>query len=107
MFFDFWTLNVSLHYLHEFLLSFRHPRCALQVTDFSTSWSDGKAFCAVIYAYNAETFSYSEVEGEEPVRRLEYAFKFAEETVLVERLLDVEGMFCTLCWLVACYMLLL
>ena len=89
------------HYLLELLFYFAFHRHALEVTDFSTSWSDGKAFCAVIYAYNAETFSYSEVEGKETKVRLEHAFQFAEKIVLVERLLDVEGMCYILCWLVA------
>ena len=73
------------------LLSFSHPRRVIEVTNFSTSWSDGKAFCAVIYDYNAKTFSYSELEGKEPKSWLEYAFWFAHEKVSVERLLDTEG----------------
>ena len=73
------------------MLSFGRPRHDVKVTDFTTSWSDGKAFCAVIHDYHAKRFSYSEVEEKEPAHRLEYAFTFAEEKVSVERLLDKEG----------------
>lgn len=79
--------------LLSLLSSFSHPERAPQVTNFSASWSDGKAFCVVIYDYNARMFSYSELKGKESECWLEYAFQFAYEKVSVERLLDAEGMY--------------
>lgn len=75
----------------------------MEVTDFTTSWSDGKAFCAVIHDYHASSFSYSEVEGKEPAQRLEYAFTFAEQKVSVERLLDKEGVCYILVYAYTCH----
>ena len=83
--------DTHYHNFLKLLLSSGHCRCALEVTNFSTSWSDGKAFCAVIYDYNADDFKYQDALGKEPDERLERAFQFAEEIVGVERLLDVEG----------------
>ena len=63
------------------------------MANFSTNWSDGKAFCAVIYDYNADDFKYQDALGEKPEQRLEYAFQFANDKVSVERLLDAKGMY--------------
>lgn len=50
----------------------------LQITNFSTSWSDGLAFCALIHHFYPEAFDYDKLKPENRRENFEIAFKVAE-----------------------------
>ncbi|XP_024083561.1 dystrophin-like isoform X3 [Cimex lectularius] len=60
------------------------------VNNFTTSWSDGCAFNALIHNYRPELFDYPSIMRKLPNARLEHAFSIAQEHLNIERLLDVE-----------------
>ncbi|XP_025197681.1 uncharacterized protein LOC112596298 isoform X1 [Melanaphis sacchari] len=64
----------------------------LQVTNFSTCWSDGLAFCALIHHFYPEAFDYDKLTPEKRRENFEIAFKVAEDEAGIAPLLDVEDM---------------
>lgn len=64
----------------------------ISVTNFSSSWSDGLAFCALIHYYYPEAFDYDKLEAKNRRYNFELAFKTAEDYADICPLLDVEDM---------------
>ncbi|XP_015368513.1 PREDICTED: uncharacterized protein LOC107164983 isoform X2 [Diuraphis noxia] len=64
----------------------------LQITNFSTCWSDGLAFCALIHHFYPEAFDYDKLTPEKRRENFEIAFKVAEDEAGIAPLLDVEDM---------------
>lgn len=64
----------------------------INVTNFSSSWSDGLAFCALIHYYYPEAFDYDRLEAKNRRSNFELAFKTAEDYADICPLLDVEDM---------------
>lgn len=64
----------------------------LNVTNFSTSWNDGMAFCALIHYYYPEAFDYSKLDPKNRRYNFDLAFKTAEQYADICPLLDVEDM---------------
>lgn len=64
----------------------------INVTNFSSSWSDGLAFCALIHYYYPEAFDYDKLEAKNRRSNFELAFTTAEEYADICPLLDVEDM---------------
>lgn len=59
--------------------------------NFTSSWSDGRAFCALVHSHWPEMLNYErEVDVEAPRRNLELAFAAFKQKG-VEGLLDAEG----------------
>ncbi|XP_008561484.1 PREDICTED: cytospin-B-like, partial [Galeopterus variegatus] len=50
----------------------------IDITNFSSSWSDGLAFCALLHAYLPAHIPYQELNGQEKERNLSMAFEAAE-----------------------------
>eukprot|EP00096_Caligus_rogercresseyi_P003630 TRINITY_DN1692_c0_g1_i1.p1 TRINITY_DN1692_c0_g1~~TRINITY_DN1692_c0_g1_i1.p1 ORF type:complete len:186 (+),score=52.12 TRINITY_DN1692_c0_g1_i1:216-773(+) len=65
---------------------------SLNVTNFSSSWSDGLAFCALIHNFYPEAFDFASLKSENRRHNFELAFKSAEEYAGIYPLLDVEDM---------------
>lgn len=63
----------------------------VDIKNFSTSWSDGLAFSALIHRWHSELFQFPTISKMHPNARLEYAFRMAQELHGIERLLDPEG----------------
>lgn len=61
------------------------------ITNFTTSWSDGLAFNALIHRFRPDLFDYDIVSRKQPNARLEYAFRMANKHLGIARLLDPEG----------------
>lgn len=59
--------------------------------NFTTSWSDGLAFNALIHRWRSELFDFHNITRKHPNARLEHAFRVAQEHLGIERLLDPEG----------------
>ena len=50
----------------------------MNVTNFSTSWNDGLAFCALIHYYYPEAFDFSSLDPKNRKENFTLAFKAAE-----------------------------
>jgi len=64
----------------------------LKVTNFSSSWNNGLAFCALIHYYYPEAFEYDKLDPKNRKYNFDLAFKSAEKYADICPLLDVEDM---------------
>nr|XP_014102367.1 mucin-5AC isoform X5 [Bactrocera oleae] len=64
----------------------------VQITNFSASWSDGLAFCALIHHFLPDAFDYSKLTPQNRRQNFELAFTVADEKAGIAPLLDVEDM---------------
>ncbi|XP_077637784.1 dystrophin isoform X5 [Lonchura striata] len=63
----------------------------VNVTNFTTSWSDGLAFNALLHSYRPDLFDWNAVASQQsPVQRLDHAFTIARQHLGIEKLLDPE-----------------
>lgn len=62
----------------------------VDIKNFTTSWSDGLAFNALLHRGKPHMFDFNAIARKHPNARLEHAFRFAEEHLRIERLLDPE-----------------
>ncbi|KAK2581543.1 hypothetical protein KPH14_005196 [Odynerus spinipes] len=63
----------------------------IQLDNFSTSWNNGLAFCALIHHFRPDAFDYHSLRPENRRKNFELAFKTADEAGIAP-LLDVEDM---------------
>ncbi|XP_040821528.1 utrophin isoform X4 [Ochotona curzoniae] len=66
------------------------PYSAVNVLNFTTSWTDGLAFNAVLHRHRPDLFSWDKVVQMSPMERLEHAFSKAQTHLGIEKLLDAE-----------------
>ncbi|CAG2058420.1 unnamed protein product [Timema podura] len=64
----------------------------IQIENFSTSWSNGLAFCALIHHFCPDAFDYDTLKPEERRKNFELAFRVADDKAGIAPLLDVEDM---------------
>ncbi|XP_064619618.1 titin-like isoform X3 [Lineus longissimus] len=64
----------------------------VNVTNFSSSWADGLAFCALIHHFHPEAFEFSELKAKHRRKNFTLAFDTAEKFADIAPLLDVEDM---------------
>ncbi|MFT7805126.1 smoothelin-like isoform X1 [Arapaima gigas] len=64
----------------------------VDIQNFSSSWSDGMAFCALVHNFFPEAFDYSALSPSNRRQNFEVAFKTAEKLADCPQLLDVEDM---------------
>ncbi|KAG8233870.1 hypothetical protein J437_LFUL006893, partial [Ladona fulva] len=64
----------------------------IQIENFSTSWSNGLAFCALIHHFCPDAFDYDTLRPEERRKNFDLAFRVADEKAGIAPLLDVEDM---------------
>lgn len=62
----------------------------VDIRDFSTSWCDGRAFCALIDRHRPDLLDYDELDFSNPKEATALAFQVAHEQVGIPQLLDVE-----------------
>lgn len=65
----------------------------VDIKNFTTSWSDGLVFNALIHKFRADLINYDSVLKQHPNARLEKIFAIAHQHLNIERLLDPEGIF--------------
>lgn len=63
----------------------------VDVRNFTTSWSDGLAFNALLHHFRSDLFDFINVTRRHPNARLEHAFRVAHDQFGIEKLLDPEG----------------
>ncbi|XP_068157017.1 protein split ends isoform X6 [Drosophila tropicalis] len=64
----------------------------VQISNFSSSWSDGLAFCALIHHFLPDAFDYNKLTKQTRRQNFELAFSVADEKAGIAPLLDVEDM---------------
>eukprot|EP00063_Salmo_salar_P041921 XP_014016756.1 PREDICTED: smoothelin-like isoform X2 [Salmo salar] len=64
----------------------------VDIQNFSSSWSDGMAFCALVHNFFPEAFDYSSLTPANRRHNFEVAFSTAEKLADCPELLDVEDM---------------
>jgi hypothetical protein len=62
------------------------------VTNLSSSWADGLAFCALIHRFFPDAFDFNRLSSQNRQENFELAFRIGEERAGVPRLLDVSDM---------------
>uniref|UniRef100_A0A3B3ZG33 Calponin-homology (CH) domain-containing protein n=1 Tax=Periophthalmus magnuspinnatus TaxID=409849 RepID=A0A3B3ZG33_9GOBI len=64
----------------------------VDIHNFSSSWSNGMAFCALVHHFFPEAFDYSSLNPSERRHNFDLAFSTAERMVDCPQLLDVDDM---------------
>ncbi|XP_072751354.1 dystrophin, isoforms A/C/F/G/H isoform X4 [Anoplolepis gracilipes] len=62
----------------------------VDIKNFTTSWSDGLAFNAILHRWKSHLFDFNNIARKHPNARLDHAFRLAQEHLGIERLLDPE-----------------
>ncbi|KAH6911489.1 actinin-like protein [Coprinopsis sp. MPI-PUGE-AT-0042] len=68
------------------------PYKEVEVADFSRSWSDGLALCALIHCHRPDLLDYDKLNKEDRHGNTELAFRVAAEELGIPRLLEVEDL---------------
>ncbi|KAG8450675.1 hypothetical protein GDO86_003088 [Hymenochirus boettgeri] len=64
----------------------------IDLQNFSSSWNDGMAFCALVHSFFPEAFDYDALEPSNLKHNFEQAFSTAEKLANCDRLIEVEDM---------------
>nr|XP_054366425.1 smoothelin isoform X3 [Mirounga angustirostris] len=64
----------------------------VDIQNFSSSWSDGMAFCALVHNFFPEAFDYGQLSPQNRRQNFEVAFSSAETHAECPQLLDTEDM---------------
>ncbi|KAK0168745.1 hypothetical protein PV327_002516 [Microctonus hyperodae] len=62
----------------------------VDIKNFTTSWSDGLAFNALLHKWKPHLFNFNDIARKHPNARLDFAFRLAHDELNIERLLDPE-----------------
>ncbi|XP_073956933.1 uncharacterized protein isoform X2 [Choristoneura fumiferana] len=64
----------------------------VKLENFSTSWADGLAFCALVHHFLPDAFDYAQLTPDKRRHNFTLAFKVADEKAGIYPLLDVDDM---------------
>jgi len=64
----------------------------IKIENFSTSWNDGMAFCALIHHFYPDAFDFDKLDPKNRRYNFDLAFRTADEKAGVMALLDVDDM---------------
>ncbi|KAK9316357.1 calponin homology domain-containing protein [Lipomyces starkeyi] len=87
-------INAEGHTAKEGLLLWCQRKTVLyedvEITDFSASWNNGLAFCALLDRHRPDLIDYDSLDKSDAKGNIELALKLASEEVGIPQLLDVE-----------------
>lgn len=72
---------------------FHQDYAGVDIRNFSSSWSDGLAFNALLHKHKPHLFEWASLANKVPFARLQQAFNLANEHLNIDKLLDPEGQF--------------
>lgn len=64
----------------------------VEVNNFSSSWANGMAFCALIHSFVPDKFDFDSLNPKERRKNFDLAFKVADEAMGAAPLLDTDDM---------------
>ena len=64
----------------------------VNITNFSTSWKDGLAFCALIHRFNPDEFDFNELSAENRRANFDLAFEVGQRCKKIPLLLDTNDL---------------
>lgn len=62
----------------------------VDVRNFTSSWTDGLAFCALLHRYRPDLLDYNKLNKQDHKGNMELAFQLADEHIGISRLLEVQ-----------------
>ncbi|XP_063155426.1 smoothelin-like protein 2 [Candoia aspera] len=80
--------QILLDWCRSKTIGYKH----LDLQNFSSSWSDGMAFCALVHSFFPEAFEYHTLDPTKRKENFELAFTTAEKMANCDRLIEVEDM---------------
>ncbi|XP_018012165.1 uncharacterized protein LOC108669362 isoform X1 [Hyalella azteca] len=90
------SLKSSANSIKEVLLQWCQCRTrgyqGVKIENFSTSWNDGLAFCALIHHFYPDAFDFDKLDPKNRRQNFDLAFRTADERAGVMALLDVDDM---------------
>ncbi|XP_054250243.1 smoothelin-like protein 2 [Indicator indicator] len=80
--------QILLDWCRSKTLGYKH----IDLQNFSSSWNDGMAFCALVHSFFPEAFDYNKLDPANRKQNFELAFTMAEKKAHCDRLIEVEDM---------------
>ncbi|QSL66599.1 hypothetical protein MERGE_000981 [Pneumocystis wakefieldiae] len=68
----------------------------VNICDFTTSWTDGLSFCALIHKHRPDLLNFHELDAKDHRKNISLAFDIASKYIGIPQLLDVEDI-CDVC----------
>ncbi|KAJ7308936.1 hypothetical protein JRQ81_008215 [Phrynocephalus forsythii] len=80
--------QILLDWCRSKTIGYKH----IDLQNFSSSWSDGMAFCALVHSFFPEAFDYQARDPSKRKENFETAFSAAEKMAGCDRLIEVDDM---------------
>ncbi|NXD50233.1 SMTL2 protein, partial [Corvus moneduloides] len=80
--------QILLDWCRSKTIGYKH----IDLQNFSSSWNDGMAFCALVHSFFPEAFDYNKLDPANRKQNFELAFTKAEKMAHCDRLIEVEDM---------------
>ncbi|NWT69875.1 SMTL2 protein, partial [Prunella himalayana] len=80
--------QILLEWCRSKTIGYKH----IDLQNFSSSWNDGMAFCALVHSFFPEAFDYNKLDPANRKQNFELAFTTAEKMAHCDRLIEVEDM---------------
>ncbi|NXR06152.1 SMTL2 protein, partial [Semnornis frantzii] len=80
--------QILLDWCRSKTMGYKH----IDLQNFSSSWNDGMAFCALVHSFFPEAFDYNKLDPANRKQNFELAFTMAEKMAQCERLIEVDDM---------------
>ncbi|XP_042298517.1 smoothelin-like protein 2 [Sceloporus undulatus] len=80
--------QILLDWCRSKTIGYKH----IDLQNFSCSWNDGMAFCALVHSFFPEAFDYQALEPGKRKENFELAFTTAEKMAGCDRLIEVDDM---------------
>ncbi|NXR25627.1 SMTL2 protein, partial [Cinclus mexicanus] len=80
--------QILLDWCRSKTIGYKH----IDLQNFSSSWNDGMAFCALVHSFFPEAFDYDKLDPANRKQNFELAFTTAEKMAHCDRLIEVEDM---------------
>ncbi|NXK96184.1 SMTL2 protein, partial [Formicarius rufipectus] len=80
--------QILLEWCRSKTIGYKH----IDLQNFSSSWNDGMAFCALLHSFFPEAFDYNKLNPANRRQNFELAFTTAEKMAQCDRLIEVDDM---------------